>query len=204
MTPLLEYWNPARFLWRLAFQELGPSASVSVLVKTEWVKNSFHVIPRNPAISWRTYTWHLGKWDVEDTGASNSDEDLIKNSIFPDFRYLTAWCFFNRNCWYVLITAGYLWDWVSSLCSIMFCLGDLRSFMTLVLNWVIVFPKDVLSLGTCSFVAFPLREMLPLLAFLFLSLMKSEAVGKVTPSPSILSTTWGCAPGPWLCPETSA
>lgn len=108
--------------------------------KIELRKNSIHVITQNQAISWCIYTWDLGKWDVEDMGTSNSDEDLIKNSIFPDFQYLTAWCFSNRNCWYVLIMVGYLWDQVSSLCSIMFCLGDLRSFMTLVLNWVYCLP----------------------------------------------------------------
>lgn len=69
------------------FQELGPSVSVSVPVKTEQGKNSFHVITRNQTISWCTYTWDLGRWDVEDMGTSNSDEDLIKNSIFPDFQY---------------------------------------------------------------------------------------------------------------------
>lgn len=114
MASLWEYWDLAKVLWRLVSQELGPSASVSALVKIEQEKNSFYVIAQHQAISWHTYTWDLGKWDVEDMGTSNSDEDLIKNSIFPDFQYLTAWCFFNGNCWYVLITVGYLWDQASS------------------------------------------------------------------------------------------
>ena len=42
--------------------------------------------------------------------------------------------------------AGYLWDQVSSLCSIMLCLGDLHSLRTLFLMGCIVFTKDALRL----------------------------------------------------------
>jgi len=84
--------------------------------------------------------------------------------------------------------AGYLWDQLSSLCSIMFYLGNLHSLRIQFLMGSIVLPKDALSLGV-SHLGLCLHQgsHCPCLPFSFIDKLQSHQEG--TPSTPIHSTT---------------